>query len=85
VRVLSAPGAALEKTPVLEPPAVKVTVEGAQILVSRLKASDLVVYIDMLDLVPTEKDAFSLRCRALAPEGIKVIRIEPPTVRWLRR
>ncbi len=66
----------------LTPPVVQVTVSGPELLVAKLTASDITVYVDTRETAPTGEGGFSMKCHALVPEKIEVVRIEPGTVQW---
>lgn len=69
----------------VSPPSVKVTVAGPKTVVDRLREGDITIYADIRDRVPAAPGEFNLKCRAIVPPRVKVVRIEPDTVKWLTR
>lgn len=67
----------------LIPPQVSVVVEGGTQAMKSLAAGSLTVYIDTKEMGSSIQGEYVLRCRALAPEGIKVVSVNPPEVRWV--
>jgi hypothetical protein len=69
----------------ITPPSVKVTVSGPKSAVDRLAQGDIIVYVDIRERVPAASGEFNLKCRAIAPANVRVVRVEPNTVKWLER
>ena len=67
----------------LIPPQVSVVVEGGAQAMKSLAAGSLTVYIDTKEMGSSIQGEYVLRCRTLAPEGIKVVSVNPPEVRWV--
>jgi len=66
----------------LSPPAVKVTVMGPELVVTRLSAADITVYVDVRQMVPKGQGIFTGKCQSLAPEKVRVVRIDPEVVEY---
>ncbi len=66
----------------LQPPSVQVTVAGPELIVTKLSASDVTVYVDVKAMVPKDDEVYTIKCRSLVPEGVEVVKIEPDTVEW---
>ncbi|MDR1519781.1 MAG: hypothetical protein LBU23_06505 [Planctomycetota bacterium] len=69
----------------ISPPSVKVTVAGPQSVIDKLSGGEITIYADMRERVPVADGEFTVKCRSLAPSWVRVIRIEPDTVKWLTR
>lgn len=67
----------------LTPPSVKVTVSGPKSVIDKLSENEIVVYVDMRDRVPAAAGEFNIKCKAIAPNRVRVVRIEPDTVKWM--
>jgi hypothetical protein len=67
----------------LEPAAVKVTVSGPELLVSKLKPEEITVYVDTREMALAGKSEFMLKCKAIAPDKILIVGIEPDSVKWI--
>lgn len=67
----------------LNPAAVQVTVEGFIDNVTKLKASDIQVYVDSRDKVPAGKGHYVVTCKALPLDRARVVKIDPPQVQWV--
>ena len=66
----------------LTPPVVQVTVSGPELIVTKLAALDITVYVDTRETAPTGKGGFTMKCHALVPDKVEVVKIEPATVQW---
>lgn len=64
------------------PSQVTVKVEGGENLLSTLTARNLTVYIDSRDLGTSAQEEYTLKCRALEHEGLKILEIIPAEVKW---
>lgn len=64
------------------PNQVTVRVEGSDSALSALDARGLTVYIDSRDLGTSAQTECVLKCRALEPEGVKILEIIPAEVKW---
>ncbi|MDR1536167.1 MAG: hypothetical protein LBU64_13950 [Planctomycetota bacterium] len=69
----------------ISPPSVKVTVAGPRSVIDKLSESEIVVYADIRERVPAASGEFNLKCRAVAPARVRIVRLEPDTVKWLLR
>lgn len=67
----------------LIPPQVTVTVEGGAQAIKALAAGAVTVYIDSKDMGSSVQGEYTMRCRSLAPEGLRVVSIVPEEVRWV--
>lgn len=67
----------------LIPSQVTVVVEGGEQAVSALAANSVNVYIDTKEMGSSVQGEYTLRCRTLAPAGIKVLSVIPEEVRWV--
>lgn len=67
----------------LSPPVVKVTVSGSQNTVDNLNPGEIVVYADIRDRLPAAPGEYTMRCRTLAPDKIKIVKVEPDSVKWV--
>ncbi len=67
----------------LSPPSVTVTAAGPKSIIDKLNASDLIIYADMRDRVPAAPGEYNLKCKAITPSRVRVVRIEPDTVKWI--
>ena len=69
----------------ISPPSVKVAVAGPKSVIDKLGAGEIVIYADIRDRVPAAPGEFNLKCKAITPSRVRVIRIEPDTVKWITR
>ncbi len=69
----------------LSPPSVKVTISGSQNIVDNLNPGEIVVYADIRDRLPAAPGEYTMRCRTLAPDKIKIVKVEPDSVKWVLR
>lgn len=69
----------------ISPPTVKVTVGGPQTIIDKLGAGEITIYADLRDRVPAAPGEFNLKCKAITPSRVRVVRIEPDTVKWITR
>lgn len=67
----------------ISPPSVKVTAAGPKSVIDKLNASEIVIYADMKDRIPAAAGEFNLKCKAITPSRVRVVRIEPDTVKWI--
>ncbi|MDR2390706.1 MAG: hypothetical protein LBE84_03370 [Planctomycetota bacterium] len=67
----------------ISPPSAMVTVSGPRSVVDKLSEGEITVYADMRDRIPAAQGEFNLRCKAMVPPQVKVVRIDPDTVKWL--
>lgn len=69
----------------LTPPSVRVTCAGPKASIDKLNPSEIIIYADMRDRIPAAAGEFNIKCKAITPSRIRVIRIEPDTVKWIAR
>jgi hypothetical protein len=69
----------------ISPPSVKVAVTGPKSVIDKLGAGEIVIYADIRDRVPAAQGEFNLKCKAMTPGRVRIVRIEPDTVKWLAR
>jgi hypothetical protein len=69
----------------LSPPSVKVTVAGPKMILDKLNPAEIIIYADMRDRIPAATGEFNIKCKAVTPSRVRVVRIEPDTVKWLVR
>lgn len=67
----------------ISPPSVRVSVSGPKSVIDSLASNDIVIYADIRERVPAAPGEYNLKCRAIAPNRIRVTRIEPDTVKWI--
>ncbi|MCD8350110.1 MAG: hypothetical protein LUC93_05790, partial [Planctomycetaceae bacterium] len=67
----------------LSPPSVRVTAAGPKSVIDKLNASEIAIYADMRDRVPAAPGEYNLKTKAITPSRVRVIRIEPDTVKWI--
>lgn len=67
----------------LIPSQVTVVVEGGEQAVASLAANAISVYIDTKEMGSSVQGEYTLRCRTIAPAGIKVLSVDPEEVRWV--
>ncbi len=69
----------------LSPPSVKLTVAGPKTVIDKLSANEIVLYADLRDRIPAAPGEYNLKCKAITPPRVRVVRIEPDTVKWITR
>lgn len=66
----------------LNPPTVKVKIEGPVAELTNVKAEDLRIYVDARDRVSDGKGNVLVECKAMPMGRIRVVEIVPPKVKW---
>lgn len=66
----------------ITPSHVNVTIEGSENVISTLNARNLTVYIDSRELGTSAQSEYTLKCRALEHEGVRILKIAPAEVKW---
>lgn len=69
----------------ISPPTAKVTVGGPKTVIDKLGAGEITIYADLRDRVPAAPGEFNIRIKAITPSRVRVVRIEPDTVKWITR
>ncbi len=69
----------------ITPPSARVTVAGPKSVIDKLSANEIVIYADLRDRVPAAPGEFNIKCKAITPSRVTVVRIEPDTVKWIMR
>ena len=67
----------------LSPPSVMVTAAGPKTVIDKLSPSEIIIYADMRDRIPAAAGEFNIKCKAVTPSRVRVVRIEPDTVKWI--
>lgn len=65
------------------PSQVSLVLEGGAQTMSTLTSNSVSVYIDTKEMGSSVQGEYTLRCRAQAPAGVKVVKIIPDEVRWV--
>jgi Uncharacterized protein conserved in bacteria len=69
----------------ITPPSARVTVSGPQSIIDKLSANEIIIYADLRDRVPAAPGEFNIKCKAITPSRVRIVRIEPDTVKWIMR
>lgn len=69
----------------ITPPSVRVTVAGPKNVVDNMNPSEITIYADFKERIPAAPGEYNLKCRAVTPARVRVVKIEPDTVKWLTR
>lgn len=67
----------------LIPPQVSVTLEGGAKTLKSLTPGAVTIYIDTKDMGSSVQGEYVMRCRSLAPQGVRVVTVSPQEVRWV--
>lgn len=85
VQVLLATPDAMRYAWRLDPPHVKVTVQGRADMIADLKQAEMTIYVDTRGMGSSREKIYPLKCQSIAPTWVKVLKIEPAQVKWVRR